>query len=420
MSESADRSDGDPPPITVVVSRFPKFTETFVVGEVVALEQLGWTVYIHPLLPPEPEPHQPDAKPLVERARYGEPWGRASWAALGRALRRQPASVAQVVGRLVRDTWRRPSFLIKDLVLLPRICAVAEDVVDLGVGHVHAHFATHAGFAAWSIRRLTGTPYSIVAHGSDVHRHQQMLATKVAEAEFVATVSGFNQAVIRSVCRPEDASRVVVVRLGIDLERLVDGGGTPNVPASPPRVLCVGSLHEVKGQAYLVRALARLRGNGRDVEVVFVGDGPDRSMLVTLADDLGVSGAVEFVGPLPHGEVLDLYGTAALVVAPSVASSDGRKEGIPTVLLEAMAAGVPVIASDLAGVGELVRDDVTGLLTRPGDVESLAAAIERLLDDAELRCRLCSGAASLLREEFDRTATTRRMGDLMLQGGSRG
>lgn len=415
MSEAAAVALRGRPTISVVVSRFPKFTETFVVAEIVALEQLGWTVHIHPLLRPEPLPHQPDAVPLVERARYGDPWGPSSLAALCRTLFRRPVSLALVVGALVRDTWRRPSFLLKDLVLIPRICAVADDLVELRVEHVHAHFATHAGFAAWAINRLTGIPYSIVAHGSDVHRHQQMLGTKVAGAEFVATVSHFNQSVIQSVSRPEDASRVVVVRLGIELTAKACTRESGDL-ASPPRVLCVGSLHEVKGQVHLVHAVAELRARGRDVRAVFVGDGPDRPGLESLVEQLGVGDLVEFAGALDHRDVLRWYDSVSIVVAPSVASSDGRKEGIPTVLLEAMAAGVPVVASDLAGIGELVRHEQTGLLVRPGDPGALASGIERLLDDPDLRQRVRSGAASILSDEFDRSVTVRRMADLILRG----
>lgn len=397
--------------IAVVVSRFPKFTETFVVDEVLALRQLGVDVELFPLLPVEPEPHQPAAGPLVAGAHFGTPWGRDSASALLATARRRPGALLGTVLRLLLDTWRRPAFLLKDLALLPRVCAIARVVDEQRLDHVHAHFATHAGFAAWAIGRLTGLPYSIVAHGSDVHRHQAMLPTKVREAAFVATVSEYNRSVILARCGPAVTDRVHVVRQVVHLpadpaDDVAGAGGVPTVS-------CVGTLHEVKGQRHVVEAVARLVVLGRRVRLDLVGDGPDLDDLRDLAARRGLGDRVRFLGALPHDAVIECYARSKVVVVPSVASSDGRREGLPTVIVEAMACGTPVVASDLSGIPELVEHEQTGLLVAPGDVEGLASAIERLLDDPELRARLRAAASARVEREFAPSATAGRIAELI-------
>lgn len=422
---TAAGATGDGGAVAVVVSRFPKLTETFVVNEILGLRRQGVRVEILPLLPRQRGPVQPLARPLVDQARYGPMVGREPLRALLRRAAGQPRVLAGIVGRLAADTWRHPTTLVKDLILLPRVCVLADEVGRLDVGHVHAHFLTHGGFAAWALGRLTGRPWSVVAHGSDVHRRQAMMATKVAEASFVAAVSAFNRRVILDVCRrsgtgpgtgPDPvgagpAERVLVARCGVDLDRLTPRNGPP--PPGDPVVVCVGTLHEVKGQRHLLAAVASLRRQGRRVNAVLAGDGPDRRSLEELARELDVADRVTFTGPLAHDRVIDLYRRASVLVTPSVVSSDGRREGIPTVLLEAMACGVPVVASDLTGIPELVEPGVTGLLTPPGDHEAIARAIETLLDDPGLAAGLVARAAERVRADYDLAATSARLARLL-------
>ncbi len=406
--------------IGLVVSRFPKFTETFVVNEIVALEAIGLRVQIHPLLREEPGPHQPTAVPLVARARFGAPWGRAALAAFGRTARRRPRALLGIVGSLVRDTFRHPPFLLKGLSLLPRICEIAEDLVEERVEHVHAHFATHAGFAAWSIGRLTGLPYSIVAHGSDVHRNRAMLATKVAEAAFVATISEFNRSVIVEECGSASAERVEIVRCGVDTSVEVSRPATTAAKRSSTVIVCVGTLHEVKGQRHAIEAVASLAARDRHVELHVIGDGEDREMLADLARASGVGARVHFEGAMPHDDVIDRYRSADVVVAPSVPSSDGRREGIPTVLMEAMAAGVPVIASDLSGIPELVVHEQTGLLVEPGDSSGIADAVERLMAEPGLAARLGAAGRKRVVDDYSIGATSVAMATLIARSRTTG
>ncbi len=403
---------GDTGKIAVVMSRFPKFTETFVVNEILGLEARGVAVEIFPLLPEQPGPHQPRAEPLVRRAHFGRPWGLPAIAALVDLLITRPGCLVSIVLRLIADTWRAPTMLVKDLYLIPRTCAIADRISSSQVSHIHAHFLTHGGFAAWALGRITGLPYSVVAHGSDVHRHQGTMTTKVAEAEFIAAISEFNRSVIRRRCG--EVGRVEVVHCGIDVAHIVPAGRHDRAP--DPLVVCVGTLHEVKGQRHLIEAVAELKRRGRRVDVELIGSGRDHAKLADLAAWLDVDDRVTLTGSLEHGQVIERHRRAHIMVAPSVPSSDGRREGIPTVIMEAMAAGTPVIASALSGIPELVIHGETGLLVEPGDAVGIADAIERLLDDENEAAALAAEAGRRVREDFDITSTTARLAELMKVG----
>ncbi len=405
-------------PIAVVMSRFPKFTETFVANEIVGLERLGATIEIFPLLSEQSGRRHPAFEPLVERARFGSPWGVRAFSGLGSVLVRRPVTLLGIVGRLVRDTWHSPGMLVKDLVLLPRICEISREISSLGVRHVHAHFLTHGGFAAWCLGRLTGLPYSVVAHGSDVHRHRAMMRTKVVESSFVAAVSDFNRGVIIEECGPDVADRVVTVRCGIDLDRVIVNERA--LRGSTTRLLCVGTMHEVKGQRFLIEAAALLASRGHPVDVELIGDGPDRYGLESLSEDLGLGERIHFAGALAHDDVLARYAHADVVVVPSIASSDGRREGIPTVLMEAMASEVPVVASRLAGIPELVEDGVTGVLADPGSPSSLADAVCFLLASPERAAAIAAAGRRSVVKEYALEQTAHRMLHLIDLVGSHG
>jgi glycosyltransferase involved in cell wall biosynthesis len=381
------------------MSRFPKLTETFVLYEMLALEAEGLHVEIYPLWREKAALIHPEAQTLVERAHYTPHLNLPMLKANLRALRRQPAAYLGALGTLIRANLGSARYLGGGLAAFPKSVYFAERMLQSGVEHVHAHFASHPAAAAFVIHRLTGLPYSFTAHGSDLHRDQHMLREKVAEAAFVVPISNHNRDVIRQISGPESAGRLHVIHCGVDTAQIaprdsysLDG---------PLRLLCIGTLHAVKGQTHLIAALARLRQQGIDARVDFVGDGPDRAALEQQAAEAGLAAFVHFHGPQTREQVLAHLRRADVAVAPSVPTSDGRREGIPVALMEAMAAGLPVVASRLSGIPELITDGETGLLAPPGDVAALVAAIRRLHDDARLRRTLGEAARATVERDFD-------------------
>jgi glycosyltransferase involved in cell wall biosynthesis len=230
-----------------------------------------------------------------------------------------------------------------------------------------------------------------------------MLLEKVSEAAFVTAISTYNKRMIVSVCDGQFEEKIEVIHCGIDTNvffprsepTLCDRG------EGPFQILCIGTLHEVKGQTYLVDACRLLKERGIDFRCHFAGDGPDMAALTKQVNQAGLQEHVKFHGRLTRSGIAKLLGGADVVVTPSVPSSDGRREGIPVVLMEAMGCALPVIASDLSGIPELVEDGKSGLLITPGDVDGLAAGLERLYYDPQLRHCLGKAGREKVLLEFD-------------------
>jgi glycosyltransferase involved in cell wall biosynthesis len=271
-----------------------------------------------------------------------------------------------------------------------------------GVTHVHAHFASHPAAAAFVIHRLTGIPYSFTAHGSDLHRDRHMLRENVAEAEFVVPISCFNRNIIPADCGAEHADKTVVIHCGID----PDFFHPPRHEEAPEqnarlRILCTGTLHEVKGQTHLIEACRILAERGIAFRCDLLGDGPDRSALERQIASAGLTGSVEILGRCTREGVSKRLREVDVSVVPSVPSRDGRREGIPVALMEAAASGLPVVASDLSGIPEAISDGEHGFLIPPGDSVGIADALERLAGDRELRERMGRAGRERMLREFD-------------------
>lgn len=391
---------GAPRRVAYIMSRFPKLTETFILYEILALESAGVDVHVFPLLREHERVLHAEATRLVEQAHY-QPF--MSRAILGSQLRMLWHRPGAYLGTLLSLLWANRgsrNHAVGALGIFPKTVHNARLMQQIGIEHVHCHFATHPAAAGFVIQRLTGIPYSFTAHGSDIHVDRSGLCQKVESAAFVIAISEFNRRVIVDECGTASERRVEVLHTGVDTDHFRPGERPPPSDA-PFALICIGTMHEVKGQAYLLEACARLARDGIQLVCRLVGDGPDEPMLRQLVDRLQISPMVVFEGRRTRDEIAELLARSDVLVAPSVAASDGKREGIPVVLMEAMSSGVPVVASDLSGIPELVRDGQTGLLTPPRDAAALAAALRRLHDDTALRARLATAGRAVVQREFD-------------------
>lgn len=401
IATSADNSRPTTGPVAYIMSRFPKVTETFVLYEILAVEQNGQPVEVYPLLRERAAVVHPEAKPLVDRAHF------APFLSLGiirhnlHYLCRQPLAYLGALGALMRSTWGSFNFFLGGLAIFPKTIAFARSMEARGVTHIHAHFCNHPAAAAYVIHRLTGIPYSFTAHGSDLHRDRHMLPEKVRRAEFAVTVSEYNRNLMVSECGPAAETKVRVVHCGVDTHVFRPSERLTDPPAGPLHIVCVGTLHEVKGQRHLIEACRLLRERGLDVNCHLVGGGPDRTRLADLVQRLGLAEVVYFHGACTQAKVTALLRDADIIATPSVPTADGRREGIPVALMEAMACGVPVVASRLSGIPELVEHERSGLLVTPGDVPALADALARLGEDSSLRKRLGAEGRKTVVEQFN-------------------
>jgi glycosyltransferase involved in cell wall biosynthesis len=276
------------------------------------------------------------------------------------------------------------------------------------VDRVHSHFANHPALAGFLVHRLTGIPYSFTAHGSDLHVDRHMLCAKVREADLVVPISEFNRRVILDECGDGIGEKLVVIHTGVDTDHFRPAEGT-RPPQRPLTITCIGTLHEVKGQVHLVNACARLSAEGVAFVCHLVGEGEDRGRLERAIADAGLEGRVVLDGALDRDALGALLAETDVVVAPSVPTARGKREGIPVVLMEAMSCGLPVVASRLSGIPELVEDGVSGLLAEPGSPDGIADALMRLAHDPELRDRLGRAGRERVVADFDIRVNARRL-----------
>jgi glycosyltransferase involved in cell wall biosynthesis len=389
--------------VAYMMSRFPKLTETFILYEMLAMQQQGIQVEVYPLLHEREEVMHPEAMQFVSVAHFQPFMSLPILRANLYFLWNKPFTYLKTLWDVLRANWGSYNFFTGVIGIFPKTVLFAYQMLADQVQHVHAHFASHPAAAGFIIHRLAGIPYSFTAHGSDLHRDRHMLCEKVAEAAFVSAISEYNREIIISECRGKNREKVKVVHCGVDTEVFrARSHETPYEKGGNPfMILCVGTLHEVKGQPYLIEACRLLKERGYIFECHFVGDGPDRKHLNELVEQSGLSGNVRFHGRLTRDEIARLLVDADVLTVPSVPTRDGRREGIPVVLMEAMGSGVPVVASDLSGIPELVNDELTGLLTPPKDARFLADALERYIQDPSLRNRLGSAGRAKVVEEFD-------------------
>jgi glycosyltransferase involved in cell wall biosynthesis len=275
-----------------------------------------------------------------------------------------------------------------------------------GVDHLHAHFATAPAAVAELVHRLIGLPYSLTAHAKDIYvTPRDELTRKMHEARFVVTCTDYNHRYLQDLVA--NGTPLHRVYHGLDAqwfehERFEhEPAASADSSDESPLILAVGRFRAKKGLGDLVEACRLLADRGVDFRCELVGFGPLREQLVQQVKDLGLADRVAIVGPLGQEAVKQRYRRAAVMALPCQVAADGDRDGIPNVLMEAMAMGVPVVSTPVSGIPELIEDGVTGLLVPQRDPAALADALARLLDDRALRARICEAAARRVRRAFD-------------------
>ncbi len=387
----------NPATVGYVVKRYPRYSETFIVSEILAHEAAGQPVEIFALRPPC-DTHFQDAiarvrAPVTYIPNDGQK-AQDLWSLLQQA---GPAGVASMLSSAAGENAHD----------VCQAAWLAREVRQRGIGHLHAHFATLPTTVARLAARLAGIGYTFTAHAKDIYAEtvsHQDLRRKITDAAGVATVSDYNLGYLRRTFGPA-AERVMRLYNGLDLSTF-----TYEEPrARPPVVLSVGRLVPKKGIPYLVDACERLRDRGVRFECRIIGAGPDEREIAARVTRARLGDRVRLLGPRPGAAVIDEMRQAGVFAAPCVVSPDGDRDGLPTVLLEAMALGTPCVATDVTGIPEAVKAGETGLLVGQRDAAGLAEALEQLLGDAEARVRLATRARRHIERHFDGAANALRL-----------
>jgi colanic acid/amylovoran biosynthesis glycosyltransferase len=410
LSPSPDASR--PLRLAQLVSRFPMVTETFVLYELEAMAKLGVTVELYSLLREHPKVVHPEAEKWVKRAHYlpflSPKILRTHW----HFIRHDPVRYFRTVAEVLRGTWGCLRCFGAALAFFPKAVRFAYEMEEQAIQHVHAHFAYHSAVAALIIHRLTGIPFSFTARGSDVQSDAHMLKEKVEAADFVISVSEFNRDIILRKCGPGVDNKIHVIHGGVNVDRLSPRpkSGTHRLL----RILCVARFEEVKGHIYLVEACKVLQERGLPFECRLVGDGPLVLQIENQIKQSGLSGEVLLLGPRPYDEVIEQFSCADVVVLATTPTASGKREGIPNVLKEAMACGVPVVAAASGGIPELV-DESCGILVSPRDPAAIADALQRLYDHPARRRQMGKSGREKIVREFNLNLSTARRAELFFR-----
>jgi len=323
--------------------------------------------------------------------------------AIGLCLRR-PLRIVQIVVEILWDLRKDPIYFLKTAAILPKCVLFAALVKGKKIDHMHGNWAHYPATAARFIARLLDLSYSFAAHaGADIYRHPAGLPRKIEDASFINTCTRTNLRYFESLCGKSLRDKVEVIYHGIDLERF---RSLPAEPNGSPVFLSVGSYTEAKGFKYAIEACSILRDRRVKFEYVIIGKGKDRPALEEQIRRLGLDGLVTLQDEMSHSGLREKYARATVFLAPSIITAEGGRDGIPNVLVEAMSMGLPVVASNVSGIPELVAHEENGLLAPPADPDALANSLERLLADPQLCSKLAAAAKRKVEAEFDRTSNS--------------
>jgi glycosyltransferase involved in cell wall biosynthesis len=387
------------PDVAYLFERFPSFGQTFCYREVTEVERQGTNVHVYSIRRPVGEPRQDWDDRVVQRVHY-LPDENSLVREIDRVIRQNKISDA---ARNAIEKWGRQS----DFLRLYQAVYVGLHMKERGLRQLHAHFAGMAARTAFWINQFFGTPYSFTAHANDIFAPRDFavsLKDLIDNAAAIVTVSDFGAQYLRTHF-PEAARRVHRVYNGVDVSRFHPADFGSGIPA----IISIGRLIEKKGFGDLIDACAQLKSHGRQFGCEIIGEGPLENALRSQITGNGLESCVKLVGPRTQGEIALRLAHATIFVLPSIREEGGGMDNLPTVIMEAMAAGLPVISTRIGGIPEMVEDGFNGILIPQRDPETLCAALESMIANPERARRLGDHSHGLARERFSIEGTGRAL-----------
>lgn len=381
------------------VKMYPRLSETFILNEILELERRGVEVIIFALRKPNEGRFHPQVAEIKAPVFYLEELSpKKGWAVLAEHWTTLAPHSLQLWRLMEEVIGRDDPKLLEALLAAAWATAVA---VERGLGHLHAHFAVVPSTLAYFASRIAGLPFSFTAHAKDIFENtvdHQLLEEKLQAARFTITVTEFNRRYLTATYPAVPPDKIRVLPNGINLDFF---NFEPNVPRERSLILSIGRLVPKKGFPDLLEACAILKGKKIPFYSVIIGQGEDAPLLEAKRQELGLTDVVTFVGPKTQVEVLPYLKRAAVLALPCTVDTDGNQDALPTVLLEALGTGCPVVSTTVSGIPEIIDSGSDGLLVPPATPEALAQALERLLLSPELAARFARQGRKKAEEKFD-------------------
>jgi colanic acid/amylovoran biosynthesis glycosyltransferase len=388
---------------TLKLGYFVEDYPTFLVDEILELRRLGATITLFSAFRPEPQA-DPKKDAMRRESVYFPRSVLVIAAANARCALRRPGVYASLLGLLRREG--------ESVRVLALSAYFAERARHSGIRHLHGMYGTKTAMLAHVTARLAGVGYSFTTHAYDIFTPNPSLVWKTRYARFMRTISRFNKRYLEATYPAIDSSKIHVAYLGVDTAEFAPSASRTG--SAPLRIFSVGDLFPKKGHIYLIRACARLAREGIPFECDIVGVGFLEAELAREIETLGLAGKVRLVGRQDHAAVRRMFAEASVFVLACVDSREQGEhmDGIPVALMEAMASGVPVVSTRVAGIPELIEDGVSGALVPERDDEALAGVLRRLAAAPELREALGRAARERVESSFDLHENMRRFAAL--------
>ncbi len=399
-----------PPVLGMILKGYPRISETFISNEILLLERLGFTLHLFSMR----QPRETFSHESIQKIRAPVHYlPETLFTSLPRLLYhnlllagKRPANYTTALRTAVRRLLRtRKIATIKHLLQAGYL--VHRFLPDSGVVHLHAHFAHSPTSVAMFASQLSGLDFSFTAHAKDIYTSDpRQLREKIAQARFVVTCTEYNKRFLGEISAGE-TTPIHRMYHGIDIEffsRHILEKNCERVPTPPYRILTIARMTAKKGLPTVYRSLKILRDQGISFQHALIGDGEDRDRILSLIKELGLDPFTQLPGTQPHEVVLEHYRNADVFVLGCEVAPNGDRDGIPNVLLESMAVGVPVVATNISAIPELVVEGETGLLVPPAQPEKMARALIRLLTDIPLRKQVTEAARKRVVQTFDNRA----------------
>ncbi len=391
------------PVLGIILKGYPRISETFISNEIFLLEKLGFKIHLFSMR----HPREPFCHESVTEIKASVDYLPESLLAhLPKLLFHNVLQFGKRPGEYVRTlkTALKRFLRTKKPATLKHVLQAGYLVDRLlpgtGVTHLHAHFAHSPTSVAMFASQLCGLPFSFTAHAKDIFTSDpRQLREKIRLARFVVTCTEYNK---RHLMRLTNGDKIPIHRVyhGIDID-LFSGHDKEKGPSTPYQIFTVARMIRKKGLHTVYRALRHLRDQGFPVQHTLIGDGDDREQILSLIAQLGLKPCTQWLGTQPHHVVLDHYRKADLFALGCEVAPNGDRDGIPNVLIESMAMGVPVVTTKISAIPELLENEKTGLLVPPGEPEKMADAMIRLLTERPLRERIISQARERVIRDFD-------------------